>query len=642
MLSDFAIDCFVMNSQDIPQGDEYNQTISGGRAEVLKGYLWSPIGTTVFPQPHIHANQTLAHEIGHCLGLQHVNDNNGEPNFFGTPGCIELANADEWNSANCGDMVSDTPAYPHGVPGQGLPTYDEELEQCFISECIDPCSPEECEYCYDESNEPFETEINNLMWHGGTNLLCNLGLTSGQGEKIREYANQYNLTANYLVPDQSADNYSEYLIQEDQQFLNEELYMSSMVLHGGNAVFENCTLFMEQDAFIELSPTSSLTMINCQLLTKKGCQNITTWRGISMRKGFNHWNNNYVELNPELIMENCEIRDAEFAISNTTFPNSYTSFEFSPLTFDSGGVISLNNCNLYNNAYDLVYISGVPQSLESECIVTDCNFGIDGGFPFTTSKVANIFNKTGPNLELYGCQFTIRDRDTLSFGIQSIGGGFIVDSSVNRSSNFTNYYYGIHASQTNGINVITINECEFENNFRSVYLDGTLFSTVTNCSFDREPEMDLTMLDEVDLNDPFGYEIYLNSCDAFTVNRNNFDANPEELIFDPANYDYVYYGLIINNSGNSSNLIELNTFREYVRPVVALNNNLWTGIGSTGLSFRCNEFAKCLDRLVWITKDFEWDDPFGISQFQGEPTESAGNRFSTYDHEYEFYNALCY
>ena len=50
-----------------------------------------------------YATSTVAHEMGHCLGLYHTHNGTGDNN--GTP---ELVNGS--NSSTAGDYITDTPA----------------------------------------------------------------------------------------------------------------------------------------------------------------------------------------------------------------------------------------------------------------------------------------------------------------------------------------------------------------------------------------------------------------------------------------------------------------------------------------------------------------------------------------------------
>ncbi|MDR3350682.1 MAG: hypothetical protein LBN98_03395 [Prevotellaceae bacterium] len=61
-------------------------------------------------------SSTVAHEMGHCLGLYHTHHGT-DPNDNG--GCPELVNGNGQNRLLCGDYISDTPADPNNWPYVG-------------------------------------------------------------------------------------------------------------------------------------------------------------------------------------------------------------------------------------------------------------------------------------------------------------------------------------------------------------------------------------------------------------------------------------------------------------------------------------------------------------------------------------------
>lgn len=75
--------------------------------ENWNGFAQDIPSTTLFVRYDKVLTETAAHELGHCLNLQHT--------FYGTApnsdeGCKEEIDADSENCCNCGDYVCDTPA----------------------------------------------------------------------------------------------------------------------------------------------------------------------------------------------------------------------------------------------------------------------------------------------------------------------------------------------------------------------------------------------------------------------------------------------------------------------------------------------------------------------------------------------------
>ena len=78
--------------------DSRNLTKTNGAAFMLQNSL--------YVRDYRYATSTVAHEVGHCLGLYHTHNGTGDDN--GTP---ELVNGS--NSAVAGDYITDTPADPN-------------------------------------------------------------------------------------------------------------------------------------------------------------------------------------------------------------------------------------------------------------------------------------------------------------------------------------------------------------------------------------------------------------------------------------------------------------------------------------------------------------------------------------------------
>lgn len=119
---------------------------------------------------NVGQGQTVAHEVGHCIGLLHT--------FEPSDGYEDINGS---NSSTAADQITDTPADPYAYKGQS----------CFST------SSSGCTYtgsCKDPNNASnFSPSYSNLMtyWWAGTNGTCysSLTLTSGQYTRVNSYLN---------------------------------------------------------------------------------------------------------------------------------------------------------------------------------------------------------------------------------------------------------------------------------------------------------------------------------------------------------------------------------------------------------------------------------------------------------------------
>ena len=137
-----AIDIFIVPDENF---------FSGAQANYIPG------NAIVITKDVVNDGSTLAHEIGHCLGLYHTHQKTADGAIFGGWTCDENINGS--NCATCGDLVCDTPADPN----------------------LDINSDGNCNYTGPIGYTPL---INNIMSY--SKPYCRSVITAGQGARILE------------------------------------------------------------------------------------------------------------------------------------------------------------------------------------------------------------------------------------------------------------------------------------------------------------------------------------------------------------------------------------------------------------------------------------------------------------------------
>ncbi|MEO6406784.1 MAG: hypothetical protein ABIY51_11540 [Ferruginibacter sp.] len=138
------------------------------------------IGGTSFQIPNtfclvgnsnIGKGNTVAHEVGHCMGLFHT---------FERANGIETINGS--NATTAGDLIADTPADPYGLTGS---CYDTTANGCsYTGNCPDP-----------NGATNYSPPYTNLMayWWNGNAVTCysNLTPTGGQYSRVNATLSTY-------------------------------------------------------------------------------------------------------------------------------------------------------------------------------------------------------------------------------------------------------------------------------------------------------------------------------------------------------------------------------------------------------------------------------------------------------------------
>ena len=207
--------------------------------------------------------------------------------------------------------------------------------------------------------------------------------------------------------------------------------------------------------------------------------------------------------------------------------------------------------------------------------------------------------------------FDLMDYNVRGTGICAVDAGFnVLSLGSSNVSLFQNLNYGINAKSTGStLYPIIVDSVFFDNNYRGIYLSG-LENTVTDLSYFTIPDGGPKGLCIDNVCRGLSYGLYLDNCTGYEVEENTFRSHT----------GFTSVGLVVNNSGEESNMIYKNTFDTLSHGAIAQYCN--RGMYLEGLEFRCNTFNDCLYYDIAVAGDN------GIAKYQGSYIEPAGNLFS--------------
>lgn len=166
--------------------------------------------------------------------------------------------------------------------------------------------------------------------------------------------------------------------------------------------------------------------------------------------------------------------------------------------------------------------------------------------------------------------------------------------------------YGIHATYIDPLRSITIDSCEFKENYRGIYLSGSEQTTITRNYFKSPWES------RIGPNlDPNAIQIYTDQCTDYTIEQNRLEY------FGTLSIPYYGIGIVIDNSGDQMNYLYNNEFEDLEYAVIAQDYNKEFE-GDMGLQLLCNEFVTC-EFDISVTNEMMVEG-MGIRPWQGDPT----------------------
>jgi len=428
-------------------------------------------------------------------------------------------------------------------------------------------------------------------------------------------------------------------------FINQNtIWDDYMIINRNVSINSGVTLTVTQSGFIKLlDDVKIIVEPGAKLIVDGGTlTNIcgALWQGIEVQGKANQ-----SQLVPgaqgQVILKNgAVIENAIDGITTIGNVEDMSSWDWSK----TGGIIKAENSTFRNCRRGIQFLTynnvhpTLGSNLPNLSTIRNCTFETTTDLPDGIMPYAFISMNEVNGVKLYGNTFQNTNPNanwfTLGMGIYSINASYLVDQSClsatipcsnAQKSRFINLHYGIRSSSTPGLKAVTVKNTVFDLCHFGVYFSGMEYPTVINNDFIVDDYTFHMMTNE------YGYGLYLNQCNGFQVEGNDFMS--------PTSGNRGWTGIYVNNSNtgngaNSSNEIYRNTFTDLYSGIVALNDNDGLYL-SDGLKFNCETFNGNTYDISVLPKS---NPNIGISAVQGL---YFANSFNAKTLSRNWYSATC-
>lgn len=376
-----------------------------------------------------------------------------------------------------------------------------------------------------------------------------------------------------------------------------------IIKSGANITANNLTFKFAPNAKLVVESGAKFTVNNCTLTVETSCENAPMWNGVDVMGSTLAFGQQTGA--GRFIANNSLIEHAYWAVHNfKTQDGGVLAEEYG--TGYRGGVIIATNTTFRNNHRAMVFFdfqnrNTSNQAVDDESKFYNCTFVTDAPLnkPALTPSVimAHLFGVQSVNF--YGCDFkNTANLATIPYLDRGLGIGAdnclltvtsraVPGSLTPDRSTFTDLLRGIEAySSLGSARTTKVVNTDFNNNWRGIYLKTNNLAIITSNYFD---------VGEFATPAIGSYGLYLDNCDKYKVENNNFNSIPTHS---------GYVGLYVQNSGTGNNEIYRNNFNNLLigTQTAGINGALGEG-GGTGLEFRCNTYTNIYGMDIVISNN---------------------------------------
>ena len=310
-----------------------------------------------------------------------------------------------------------------------------------------------------------------------------------------------------------------------------------------------------------------------------------------------------------IVEGNANIRQAALAqgsviLNNATIENALNAISTrkagsDPMFEHTGGIVQATNTLFRNNCRTAEFLKYENHTTggnvtDNASYFTRCTFTVDNDNLFAANGISFLEHVSlckVRGVKFNGCTFRNETGSHSGKAIYTEEAGFTAKRVCPQVSNtdpcvcnnygndtvrrctFSGFHAAVHAANNNASYAVTLDNCDFVDNYTGVSLNAADNARVSFCDFD------------LDYTSNANTGVYLKNSTGYTVESNGFHRTHYSAL--------TSVGVCADSSGTAENVIRLNDFAKLTYGCYAWNCNAVIGIKTRGLQYVCNSYDSC-------------------------------------------------